>query len=113
MLKTIKAILKEYESETQKPIIVLCSDHSILNRVDASGFFDRSPYVTEKTVYGNLFAIYMPDEWKKDAKDLKFINLYRFIFNHLFGTNYEYLADVRKNIDGSIFEEKTLSSSEQ
>ena len=69
--------------------------------------------ITEDMVLGNLFAIYMPDEWKKDAKDLKFINLYRFIFNHLFGTNYEYLPDVRKNLDGSIFKEKTLSPSEQ
>ena len=64
-------------------------------------------------IYGNLFAIYMPDEWKKDAKDLKFINLYRFIFNHLFGTNYEYLQDVRKNSDGSVFKEKILTSADQ
>ena len=111
VLKTIKAILKEYESEIQKPIIVLCSDHGSLNHVDKDGLVARPPYVTKETVYGNLFAIYMPEEWKKDAKGLKFINLYRFIFNHLFGTNYEYLPDVRKNLDGSVFKQKTLPSS--
>jgi len=50
---------------------------------------------------------------EKDAKDLKFINLYRFIFNHLFGTNYEYLSDVRKRTDGSIVQQElnTIKSS--
>jgi len=100
VFKAIKAILEQYEDNPVKPIIVLHSDHGLCCKSD------------ENSIYGNLFAIYMPDEWKKDAKDLKFINLYRFIFNHLFGTNYEYLPDVRKNVDGSIFKEKTLPSSE-
>lgn len=111
VLKTINAILWQYKNESIKPIIVLHSDHGAVRQENLLG--SGNPYVTEDTVYGNLLAIYMPDEWKKDAKDLKFINLYRFIFNHLFGTNYEYLPDVRKNLDGSIFKEKTLPSSEQ
>ena len=99
-LEAVKTILDQYSNDPVKPIIILHSDHG--HRV----------LTDEDSRYGNLFAIYMPDEWKKDAKDLKFINLYRFIFNHLFGTNYEYLPEVRKNVDGSIFEEKTLSSSD-
>ena len=101
VLNTIKAILNQYENVSIKPIIILHSDHGFRTALDEDG------------IYGNLFAIYMPDEWKKDAKDLKFINLYRFIFNHLVGTNYEYLPEVRKNLDGSIFKEKTLPSSDQ
>ena len=100
-LEAIETILDQYSNDPVKPIIILHSDHGLRVLTD------------EDSMYGNLFAIYMPDEWKKDAKDLKFINLYRFIFNHLFGTNYEYLPDVRRNLDGSIFKEKTLSPSEQ
>ena len=100
-LEAIETILDQYSNDPVKPIIILHSDHGLRVLTD------------EDSRYGNLFAIYMPDEWKKDAKDLKFINLYRFIFNHLFSTNYEYLQDVRKNSDGSIFKEKTLSSSDQ
>ena len=89
ILETIKAILKQYEPETIKPIIVLHSDHSILN--DSKGI--KHPFITPDTVYGNLLALYVPDEWKQDAKDLKFINLYRWIFNHLFGDNFEYFKE--------------------
>ena len=85
-LKNIKEVIKQYETETIKPIIVLHSDHSILN--DSRNA--KSPYITSDTVYGNLLALYVPDEWKQDAKELKFINLYRWIFNHLFGDKYEY-----------------------
>ena len=100
VLEAIKTILVQYRDDLVKPIIILHSDHGLPIMSD------------ENSVYGNLFAIYMPEEWKKDARDLKFINLYRFIFNHLFGTNYEYLPDVRRNVDGSVFKEKTLPSSE-
>ena len=110
VLATIKTILEQYRNRSIKPIIILFSDHGSVRDRDMLGV---SSYATVDTIWGNLFAIYMPDEWKKDAKDLKFINLYRFIFNHLFGTNYEYLSDLRQNADGSIFEERTLSSSER
>ncbi len=110
VLKTVETILDQYKNNIAKPIIVLHSDHGIVRGCCNIGIY---PNATEDTVYGNLFAIYMPDEWKEDAKGLKFINLYRFIFNHLFGTNYEYLPDVRKNEDGSIFKKKTLPPSEQ
>lgn len=60
------------------------------NAVDVKEY---NPLVTKDSVYGNLLAIYIPDEWKKDAKKLTFINLYRFIFNHLFGDHYSYLED--------------------
>ena len=100
VLPIVEGILFQYKDVPVKPIIILHGDHGIVRSPTQIGLL---PYVTEDTVYGNLLAIYMPDEWKKDAKDLKFINLYRFIFNHLFGTNYEYLPDVRKNEDGSIF----------
>ena len=89
VLKTVKQILKQYDTEPIKPIIVLHSDHSILyNAKDL-----ESPFVTPDTVYGNLLALYTPEAWKQDAKDLKFINLYRWIFNHLFGDKYEYFKE--------------------
>lgn len=86
-LKTIKEIIKQYKNESVKPIIILHSDHSILY----NGRRLKSPFITTDTVYGNLLALYVPDEWKKDAGNLKFINLYRWIFNHLFGNNFPYL----------------------
>ena len=73
-----------------KPIIVLHSDHSIL--ICAKDDLEN-PFVTADTVYGNLLAFYVPEEWKRDAKDLTFINLYRWIFNHLFGENYPYFKE--------------------
>ena len=78
--------MNQYKTESIKPIIILHSDHSILY----NGRNLKSPFITPDTVYGNLLALYIPDEWKQDAKDLKFINLYRWIFNHLFGDNFQY-----------------------
>lgn len=89
ILRSIKEILKQYETEAVKPIIILHSDHSILY----CGKDMKSPYITPDTIYGNLLALYVPNDWKQDAKDLKFINLYRWIFNHLFGDNYKYFED--------------------
>ena len=89
-LKCIKKILQQYKAESMKPVIVLHSDHSILY----GGINDLgNPFITADTVYGNLLALYVPEEWKKDAKDLTFINLYRWIFNHLFGENYPYFKE--------------------
>ena len=87
-LNYIKKLLEQYNATTPKPIIVLHSDHSILNNSDLV-----SPFITPDTKYGNLLALYIPDEWKQDAKDLKFINLYRWIFNHLFGDKFEYFEE--------------------
>lgn len=89
VLESIKEILKQYGTESIKPIIVLHSDHSILYCARDL----KNPFITPDTVYGNLLALYIPDEWKQDAKDLKFINLYRWIFNHLFGDNFEYFKE--------------------
>lgn len=85
-LKTIKEIIKQYKNESVKPIIILHSDHSILYTRRTL----KNPFITTDTVYGNLLALYVPDAWKKDAENLKFINLYRWIFNHLFGDNFPY-----------------------
>ena len=73
VLKCVETIVRQYEAETIKPIIVLHSDHSILynGRNDLS-----NPFITTDTVYGNLLALYVPKEWKNDAEDLTFINLY-------------------------------------
>jgi len=92
VLPIVEGILLQYKDVPVKPIIILHGDHGIVRRPTKT--IGLSPYVTEDTVYGNLLAIYMPREWGKDAKDLKFINLYRFIFNHLFGQDYEYLQNV-------------------
>ena len=44
------------------------------------------------TIYGNLLAIYIPKEWHAEANNLEFINLYRFLLNHLFDKKYPYLS---------------------
>ena len=92
ILESVKRILSQYDKVKTKPIIVLHSDHSILY-----GFANvQDPRVNTDTVYGNLLALYVPEEWKRDAKNLTFINLYRWIFNHLFGENYPYFKENRQ-----------------
>ena len=92
VLECIRRILSQYDKVKTKPIIVLHSDHSILY-----GFANvQDPRVNTDTVYGNLLALYVPEEWKSDAKNLTFINLYRWIFNHLFGQNYPYFKENRQ-----------------
>ena len=59
----LKEIIKQYETESIKPIIILHSDHSILNLIIR---LPQSPLFTADNIYGNLLAIYMPDEWKVD-----------------------------------------------
>ena len=90
VLECIKKILQQYEAETIKPIIILHSDHSILynGRKDV-----QNPFITPDTVYGNLLALYIPEKWKKDTKNLTFINLYRWVFNHLFSENFQYFGE--------------------
>ncbi|MCQ2956259.1 MAG: hypothetical protein MJ218_03725 [Opitutales bacterium] len=47
---------------------------------------------------------YIPDTWKSDAKDLKFINLYRFILNHLFNEHRPYIEQNRQILGGKDFD---------
>ena len=87
-LFAIQKIVKSYQNEPIQPIILLHSDHGL----EASYFFSKE-YKNLDTTYGNLLAIYMPDSWKKDAKNLTFINLYRFILNHLLNLHLHYIMD--------------------
>jgi len=65
-LKTIKEILREYsESGSLKPIIILHSDHGSMRE---TGYIGKHPLVAIDTCFGNLFAVYMPQEWKKMRK---------------------------------------------
>lgn len=77
----IENILSQYPEDNQ-PIIILHGDHG------------RSLTLKDPMKYtlGNLFALYIPKSWREKAKDLTFNNLYRFISNQLFDTNYEYLS---------------------
>ncbi len=79
VLPVIESILRQHAGG-QPPVIILHGDHG------------RSHSNTEDPshVLGNLFAIYVPEEWREEAKTLEFINLYRFICNHLFGMEYPY-----------------------
>ena len=86
-------ILKQLTQQPNPPIIILHSDHGLrefLNNVDF--------------LFGNLLALYIPDTWKSDAKDLKFINLYRFILNHLFNDHRPYIEQNRQIIRGKDFD---------
>jgi hypothetical protein len=78
-LPVIESILKQHPAD-QQPIIILHGDHGRLS----SG--NEDPF----NALANLFAIYVPPEWREEAKDLEFINLYRFICNHLFNLKYPY-----------------------
>ena len=84
-------ILKQLTQQPNPPIIILHSDHGL--RLDEQ---------TER-LFGNLLALYIPDTWKSDAKDLKFINLYRFILNHLFNDHRPYSEQNRQIIRGKDF----------
>ena len=101
ILPVLKTILAQYQNEPIKPIILLHSDHGTFGTF--TNFYPniKRKHLTTDTTYGNLLAIYMPDSWKKDAQNLTFINLYRFILNHLLGTNIPYIKD-NKQI---VFEE--------
>ena len=79
-LDCIESILSQYP-EGNQPIIILHGDHGRPLSV-------KDPI---KYALGNLFALYIPENWREKAKDLSFNNLYRFISNQLFDTNYEYL----------------------
>jgi len=85
ILPCLKNIIQSYNENEMKPIIILHSDH---------GLYSKNVDHTEESIdnaYGNLLAIYIPEEWHEDANRLEFINLYRFIFNHLLGKDYKYL----------------------
>ncbi|MDR2396779.1 MAG: hypothetical protein LBD69_02930 [Puniceicoccales bacterium] len=74
VLHCIEQIVKQYEKE-DCPIIILHGDHGAFIGEECS----------------NLFALHIPVAWWKDAEFLPFINLYRFVFNHLLGSQYQYL----------------------
>lgn len=95
-IDAINNILSQYDKDN-KPIIILHGDHGYVSYMDPLSEIEMAVKNNSLTPnmhghLGNLFAIYMPDAWRKDSKDLTFNNLYRFVFNHLFNTNYEYLS---------------------
>ncbi|MCQ2956130.1 MAG: LTA synthase family protein [Opitutales bacterium] len=87
-------ILKQLTQQPKPPIIILHSDHG--------SYFGTQNNVDSN--FGNLLALYIPDTWKSDAKDLKFINLYRFILNHLFNEHRPYIDQNRQIIGGKDFD---------
>ena len=88
-------ILKQLTQQPNPPIILLHSDHGTTTGIYPSKVDDS---------FGNLLALYIPDTWKSDAKDLTFINLYRFILNHLFNDHRPYIEQNRQIIRGKIFD---------
>ncbi len=78
-INILESILKQHPTD-QQPIIILHGDHGRLSSGEEAPFNSLA----------NLFAIYVPPEWQEEAKDLEFINLYRFICNHLFNLKYPY-----------------------
>ena len=87
-------IIKQLTQQPNPPIIILHSDHGTGMGIYPSKLDDS---------FGNLLALYIPDTWKSDAKDLKFINLYRFILNHLFNDHRPYIEQNRQIIRGKDF----------
>jgi hypothetical protein len=80
VLPVLRQIIEKEKSHP--PIIILHSDHGM-----------RTNHHDLESVYGNLLALYIPDPWKPHAKNLHFINLYRFILNHLFDMHLPYHKD--------------------
>ena len=80
VLPVLRQIIEKEKSHP--PIIILHSDHGMGRSLD-----------NIESVYGNLLALYIPDPWKPHAKNLHFINLYRFILNHLFDMHLPYHKD--------------------
>ena len=102
-LDCIENILSQYP-ENNQPIIILHGDHGRCLSL-------KDPM---KYALGNLFALYIPEKWREKAKDLTFNNLYRFICNELFNTNYEYLPpkyfDGENDITKEILGEHTFGN---
>lgn len=94
-LDCIESILLQYPEDDQ-PIIILHGDHG-------RSLSAKDPM---KYALSNLFALYIPESWREKAKDLTFNNLYRFICNEIFNTNYKYLHpkyfDRKKDITKEI-----------
>lgn len=93
ILPVLKTILAQYQNEPIQPIIILHSDHGYIGRVAYMRPFAKTKYFCNDNIYGNLLALYIPDSWKKDAQNLTFINLYRFVLNHLLGEHYPYIKE--------------------
>lgn len=79
VLPAIESILKQHAG-SQPPIIILHADHGWPHSSEEDPFHSLA----------NLFAVYVPPAWREEAKTLEFINLYRFICNHLCGMDYPY-----------------------
>ena len=73
VLNMINDILSQYDDNNQ-PIIILHGDHGRTLSVNDDHMHN----------FSNLFAIYVPNDWRNEAKSLQFVNLYRFIFSKLF-----------------------------
>ena len=80
-------VLRHIIEKEKNPIIVLHSDHGMAHPLD-----------NLESICGNLLALYIPDAWKPDAKNLHFINLYRFLFNHLFNAQLPYHNENRQKM---------------
>lgn len=98
ILEVIDRILIQYP-ENNKPIIVLHSDHGTCLTTISPLLFDSHKLLPQQLnaeqeqLYGNLLAIYCPQGWSVNTVPLSLVNLYRFIFNNLFDSNYKYLKN--------------------
>ena len=98
ILKVIQTILSQYE-ESEKPIIILHSDHGTCLTTISPLLFDsrrlshKQLNVEQEQLYGNLLSIYCPNSWHPEQAPLSLVNLYRFVFNNLFNEKYGYLEN--------------------
>ena len=92
-------LLKAQYKENERPIIVLHSDHGTCLTTISPLLFDSRKLLPQQLdaeqeqLYGNLLTIYCPSSWGPEKVPLSLVNLYRFVFNHLLGKNYEYLEN--------------------
>lgn len=89
MLPIVDALIAQSD---RPPVIILMGDHG---------------YYWGSTSHNNLLAMYLPQGGQGGALPSSNVNIFRYIFNEYFGTDYVYLPDVSyiNNADRSGFEE--------
>lgn len=109
ILKSITSVLNSY-NEDNKPIIILHGDHgmSLQQTINLKAWEFNKINDMDKAIFGILYAVYLPENLKNTAPIPNgLVNLYRWLNNLLFHSNYNYLDSKQiMRIDNKFFEYK-------
>jgi hypothetical protein len=94
-LDAVQKILAQYPKDRQ-PVIIIHGDHGKSSAVPVFSEWEkaiesRTFTAEQRAAFGNLLALYVPEHMREEARHLSLVNVYRFLFNHLFGEKLPYL----------------------